>query len=79
LVRQGWIETDYRRAEETAAARPHRALAQVYGLPGGFRLLVGRDLEERDRVLDIFGSGFRLSLAVALVLGLIGAYFVTRR
>lgn len=79
LNRQGWIETDYRRPEETAAARAHRALAQVYGLPGGFRLLVGRDLEERDKVLEIFGSGFRLSLIAALVLGLIGAYFVTRR
>jgi signal transduction histidine kinase len=75
----GWIETDYRRADETAPAALHRALAQVYGLPGGFRLLVGRDLEERDRMREIFGRGFRLSLLFALVLGLIGAYFVTRR
>ncbi len=79
LARQGWIETDYRRADESTSDRPHRAIAQVYGLPGNFRLLVGRDLEERDRMRDIFGRGFRLSLIVALVLGLLGAYFVTRR
>ncbi|MCZ8314374.1 HAMP domain-containing sensor histidine kinase [Phreatobacter sp.] len=79
LGRPGWIETDYRRAGESATDRPHRAIAQVFGLPGNFRLLVGRDLEDRDRMRDIFGRGFRLSLLVALVLGLLGAYFVTRR
>ena len=79
LGRPGWIETDYRRAGESATDRPHRAIAQVFGLPGNFRLLVGRDLEDRDRMRDIFGRGFRMSLLVALVLGLLGAYFVTRR
>jgi len=79
IGRPGWIETDYRRAGESATDRPHRAIAQVFGLPGNFRLLVGRDLEDRDRMRDIFGRGFRMSLLVALVLGLLGAYFVTRR
>ena len=79
LNRPGWIETDYRRAGESSTDRPHRAIVQIYGLPGNFRLLVGRDLEERDRMREIFGRGFRLALVVALILGLIGAYFVTRR
>ncbi|MDP3544582.1 MAG: HAMP domain-containing sensor histidine kinase [Phreatobacter sp.] len=79
LNRPGWIETDYRRAGESSTDRPHRAIVQIYGLPGNFRLLVGRDLEERDRMREIFGRGFRLALMVALILGLVGAYFVTRR
>jgi signal transduction histidine kinase len=78
LARQGLSETEYRRG--TGVDEPvHRALVQVYVMPGGFRLLVGRDLEDRDRVRQIFGRGFRLSLLVALILAVIGAYFVTRR
>src|SRR5262245_55668744 len=48
LDRPGWAETIYRRIEEDATE--HEALVRVVQLPGGFRLLVGRDLEERDRL-----------------------------
>ena len=39
----------YRRAEAPDEAE-HRALVQVVELPSGFRILVGRDLEERERI-----------------------------
>src|SRR5690606_37018711 len=48
----GWTETEYRRLEETESAT-HNALVRVIQLPGGFRLLVGRDLEERERIYDV--------------------------
>ena len=48
----GWTETAYRRLEE-AENSEHHALVRVFQLPGGFRLLVGRDLEERERLYDI--------------------------
>src|SRR5262249_11079330 len=48
-------------------------------LAGGFRLLVGRDLEERERLHDIILSTSRWSIAVVVVLGLAGGFFVTRR
>jgi signal transduction histidine kinase len=48
-------------------------------LPGGFRLLVGRDLEERERLYHIVLSAGRWSVIIVIVLGLAGGLFVTRR
>ena len=78
LERTGWAETVYRRHEETEGAE-HQALVRVFLLPGGFRLLVGRDLDERERLYDIIVSAGRWSVALVIVLGLAGGLFVTRR
>ncbi len=78
LDRPGWIETAYRRSEEKEAA-DNQALARVFVLPGGFRLLVGRDLEERERVYSIVESAGRWSVAVVVILGIAGGVFVSRR
>jgi signal transduction histidine kinase len=74
----GWTETVYRRLDDQDAAE-HHALVRVFQLPGGFRLLVGRDLEERERLHDIVLAAGRWSLAVVVVLGIAGGFFVTRR
>jgi signal transduction histidine kinase len=81
LDTDGWIETPYRRLDETEGS-PHptlHALVRVFQLPGGFRLLVGRDLEERERLYGIVASAGRWSIALVIVLGLGGGLFVTRR
>ena len=52
---------------------------RVVGLPGGFRLLVGRDLEERERIFGIVAVAGRWSVAIVVVLGVIGGFFVSRR
>ena len=44
----GWIEFDYANQEGRSLAR-HRAKAYYTELEGGFRLIVGRDVEERRR------------------------------
>jgi signal transduction histidine kinase len=80
----GWTETVYRRLDETEGADQqthpeHRALVRVFQLPGGFRLLVGRDLDERERLYRIVVAAGRWSVAIVLVLGLAGGLFVTRR
>ncbi len=77
----GWTETAYRRLDEPeGATRPeHEALVRVFKLPGGFRLLVGRDLEERERLFRIVLAAGRWSIAIVLVLGLAGGLFVSRR
>lgn len=56
-----------------------RALVQVYVLPGGFRLLVGRDLEEQERLRDVMWRAAGISLGLITVLGCIGGWFITRR
>lgn len=81
LDNPGWTETVYRRLDETETAEhpDHTALVQVFQLPGGFRLLVGRDLDERERLYHIVLSAGRWSVALVIVLGLVGGLFVTRR
>jgi signal transduction histidine kinase len=78
LNTEGWSETEYRRLDESEGAR-HEALVRVFQLPGGFRLLVGRDLEERERLYDIVVAAGRWSIALVIVLGLAAGFFVTRR
>jgi signal transduction histidine kinase len=78
LERQGWTETAYRRLDDTDQGE-HHALIQLVQLRGGFRLLVGRDLEERERMQAIIFNAGRWSLAILVALGIAGGVFVTRR
>jgi signal transduction histidine kinase len=78
LEHNGWTETVYRRLDD-AEGTEHHALVRVFELPSGFRLLVGRDLEERERLYDIILSAGQWSIALVIVLGLAGGFFVARR
>jgi signal transduction histidine kinase len=78
LDHPGWLETSYKRLEQPEDVE-HRALVEVVELPGGFRLLVGRDLEERERLYSIITNAGRWSFALVVVLGLAGGFFVSRR
>jgi signal transduction histidine kinase len=78
LETSGWTETAYRRLDDPDGAE-HHALVRVFQLSAGFRLLVGRDLEERERLHDIVLAAGRWSLAIVIVLGVAGGFFVTRR
>jgi signal transduction histidine kinase len=77
MATSGWSEARYRRLDEQDAA-DHRALVYVTELDG-FRLLVGRDLEERRRMFGIVAKAAQWSLLVVIVLGLGGGIFVARR
>jgi signal transduction histidine kinase len=78
MNRTGWVETSYRRLEEQDKDY-HFALVRILQLPGGFRLLVGRDLDERRRLFGVIASAAQWSFLVVLVLGLGGGIFVSRR
>jgi signal transduction histidine kinase len=78
LTQDGWVETSYQRLDSPEGTE-HHALVLVSELPGGFHLLVGRDIEERQRIYDIITTAGRWSIAAVVVLGLGGGFFVSRR
>ena len=78
LERSGWTETAYRKLEDLEQTE-HHALVKIVQLSGGFRMLVGRDLEERDRMHDVVIGAGRWSLAIVVILGIAGGLFVMRR
>ena len=78
MAQTGWQETAYRRLDEQDSA-DHRALVLVTELSSGFRLLIGRDLDERRRLFGIVAKAAQWSLLIVIVLGLGGGVFVARR
>jgi signal transduction histidine kinase len=78
MASDGWSETAYRRLDDQDNAN-HFALVRVTELSSGFRLLIGRDLEERRRLFGIVAKAAQFSLLVVVVLGLGGGIFVARR
>jgi signal transduction histidine kinase len=74
----GWSETAYRRLDDQDN-NDHRALVRVTQLSSGFRLLIGRDLEERRRLFAIVAKAAQWSILVVVVLGIGGGIFVARR
>ena len=74
---QGWTETAYRLDDNDNT--DHRALVRVTEMTNGFRLLIGRDLEERRRLFGIVAKAAQWSILVVVVLGIGGGIFVARR
>lgn len=77
LDRPGIHETYYNPGDE-AEAREHKAMAYVFMLPGGFRLMVGRDLGERERLNQVIREALFLSLGLVTLLACIGGWFIMR-
>jgi signal transduction histidine kinase len=77
LVRPGVIETPYQRVGESE--EEVRALARIVVLPGGFRLLVGRDLREREQIRHVVVIAQITTLLYLAAIGTIGGLFVARR
>ncbi|WP_294538688.1 ATP-binding protein [uncultured Rhodoblastus sp.] len=71
------VETTYERAGVPNVQR--RAMAKVFELPGHFKLLIGHDLEDRERLSHILGSALFTSLLWLLTIGGLGGLFVARR
>ena len=78
LTRLGLIETLYQPAGGVPE-KHRRALARIFVLPGGFRLLVGHDLEETESLRHILGGALLTSLFWLVVIGTLGGLWVARR
>ena len=65
LDREGWttLPFRYQRNGDTADEQ-HRALAQVVFLPNGMRLMVGRDIGEREQVRGLVRQALVIALAI---------------
>jgi signal transduction histidine kinase len=75
-------ETTYQRFEEVdgqTQTTTRGALVRVFVLPGNNRLLVGRDLEERERLNAVLGQAIRVLIGALLVFGGLGAFVVASR
>ncbi|WP_322786498.1 sensor histidine kinase [Afifella pfennigii] len=69
----------YSRLDEEGEAGEHVALARVFAMPGGFRLLVGRDIGERQHFVAVIRQALFLTVGLMVVLGLASWIFVSRR
>jgi signal transduction histidine kinase len=78
LLEAGTYELHYRMVEE-GTPRPHRAMVETVILPGGFRLLVGRDLDETDRLHNVILRAAGWSVLLIVALGFASGIFVARR
>jgi signal transduction histidine kinase len=71
------IETNYQRLEDEGQTRA--ALVRTLVLPGGNLLLVGRDLEERERLNVVLNQAIRILLGGLLLFGVLGSFLVARK
>jgi signal transduction histidine kinase len=78
LDRPGWSTIPYSRDDGTPNAR-RTALVRVFALQGGYKLLVGVDLEEQSRVRAIMFNAALWSAGLIVLLGVAGGWFVARR
>ena len=73
----GWVEISARRAGGEETHGPIRA--RTFLLPGGFRLLVGRDPRGRADFEGLILESLGYALGITLVLGLLGGLVMSRR
>lgn len=80
LDAEGWsaVPFHYQRIGESVNEN-HRALAQVVFLPNGMRLMVGRDIGEREQVRGLVRQALVMALAIMFAGALAIWFFVGRR
>lgn len=71
------VETHYQRRGEPGVEHP--ALMRLFLIPGGFRLLIGHDIEDQEVLRDILRQALGVSLFWLALVGALGGMFVSHR
>jgi len=61
------------------ATREHEMRAENFPLPGGYRMLVGHDVQERQDVKNLMLRGLIAAVVLTMLLGLGGGFWMGRR
>jgi hypothetical protein len=72
-----FVEFDYVRRVGSGTEQ-HRARGRVFELADGFQLLVARDVDERYKTLRLFTTALPWTVALMLLLGLVGGALMSR-
>ncbi|WP_420408915.1 sensor histidine kinase [Hoeflea sp.] len=80
LDNEGWTTVPFRYERlGDSSGQDHRALAQIVFLPNGMRLMVGRDIGEREQVRGLVRQALVTALAIMFAGALAIWFFVGRR
>jgi signal transduction histidine kinase len=74
----GWVQFNYRRPAP-GGFETRLAVASVFRLPEGFRLIVGRDIEDRREFERVVRSAFLWGLGLMALAGVVGGALISRR
>jgi len=77
-VKNGWLSFEVRSGHGSAETS-HEIRAKPFRLEGGFRLLVGRDMEERKKFREVIAETLVAALIITIILGVAGALFLSRK
>ena len=75
----GWLNLDLNVSGPGPEASIHPARAKPFLLPGGFHLLVGRDIQDRWQLERLLNAALIWATALTIALGLIGGLVMRRK
>lgn len=78
LESTGRAQFRYRAAAAGGGGETRLALGQVFQLPDGHQLVVGRDIEERRKLNQIFAAAFAWGIGLIALIGVLGGLLVSR-
>ena len=78
LQNAGTYETRYQPQDDSDSGES-RAVVKSFIIPNGFRIVVGRDVEDRNRVRDAAQRTFRLALGLMVLVGGLSGLVIARR